>query len=181
MQSLIIPHKNKGHRLTCGGAQNNYSIFFRTQHLGHYWYCLLRIFLTVALHSTTTHADNNKNIKYTTLVTGWVGDQWQRFACNLVELYFSNHLIVVIVCGHRRKRAGQRDYNSIFIKSVHRTQKEDAKYIGAQGMPTIESAMPGNQLNQETTMWTMSIKSRVKSSLNAPSADDDDGAQQLSL
>lgn len=41
--------------------------------------------------------------------------------------------------------------------------------------------MPGNQLNQETTMWAMSIKSRVKSALNAPSADDDDGAQPLSL
>lgn len=76
MQSLIIPHKNKGHRLTCGGAQNNYTIFFfrtyyYTQHLGHHWDCLLRILLTFALHLTTTHADDNKNIKYTALVCGW--------------------------------------------------------------------------------------------------------------
>lgn len=94
--------------------------------------------------------------------------------------YFSNHLIVVIVCGHRRRRADQRDYNSLFIKSVHPTQKKDAIYIGAHGIQTIESAMPGNQLNQETTMWAMSINSRVKSALNAHSADDDD-AQPLSL
>lgn len=177
MQSLIIPHKNKGHRLTSGGAQNNYTIFFRTyyytQHLGHDWDCLLRILLTFALHLTTTHADDNKNIKWLVIS----GKDLPVISWN----YFSNHLIVVIVCGHRKRRAGQRDYNSVFIKSVHHTQKEDAIYIGAQGIRTIESAMPGNQLNQETTMWAMSINSRVKSALNAPSADDDDGAQPLSL
>lgn len=97
--------------------------------------------------------------------------------------YYSNHLIVVIVCGHRKRRELAKGIIIPFSLNLYidRTQKEDAEYIGAQGMPTIESAMPGNQLNQETTMWTMSIKSRVKSSLNAPSADDDDGAQQLSL
>lgn len=125
MQSLIIPHKNKGHRLTCGGAQNNYSIFFRTQHLGHYWYCLLRIFLTVALDSTTTHADNNKNIKYTTLVS----DQWQRFACNLVELLFQSSYSCYCLWTQEEKRAGQRDYNSIFIKSVHRSHAKRGRRI----------------------------------------------------